>query len=358
MAVSKMTTFAQAVHRTIVAEGWWRSSLADIAPRLPEVLRDCDNLTFDTDAEIRAYAALHLVDRYGRVLQVLEYLFAVGRLPIRHDGVAALEVGAGPAPALYAIHDFYDNLVRWPGRGEDWSTGPLRVCDALDRAPGWDRFLHRLSEQLIADRQATPATGQFSFMRALSEFAGLNVRAIHHESIASLAFDIEAEFDRADEPISRATARRFAYEQGTNRPSAYDLIFVPYFLTRADAPQSFQAELRGLVRSLTPGGVLVVLIGTADQYVEIRSALEKLARSAGLTAVSPPEPMEANVDHARRAIVAGQIRATVAAIRATCSQEQLEPFRRLPRDVIDPSVAFSLPKFRVLSFVNQRRPEK
>lgn len=66
VAVSKMTTFAQAVHRTIVAEGWWRSSLADIAPRLPEVLRDCDNLTFDTDAEVRAYAALHLVDRYGR----------------------------------------------------------------------------------------------------------------------------------------------------------------------------------------------------------------------------------------------------------------------------------------------------
>jgi hypothetical protein len=357
VAVSKMTAFAQSVHRTIVAEGWWRSSLADIAPWLPEALRP-DNLAFDTDAEVRAYAALHLVDRYGRVLQVLEYLFAVGRLPLRHAGVAALEVGAGPAPALYAIHDFYDDLVRWPGRGEERSTGPLRVCDALDRAPGWDHFLHCLSEQLIADRQATPASGQLSFRRALSEFAGLNIRAIHHESIASLAFDIGAEFDQADEPISRMTARRFAYEQGTNRPSAYDLIFVPYFLTRADAPQSFQAELRGLMRSLTPGGVLVVLIGTADQYVEIRSAIEKLARSEGMTTVSPPELMEANVDHARRAIVAGQVRATVAAIAATCSQDQLEPFRRLPRDVIDPSVAFSLPKFRVLSLVNQRRPKK
>jgi len=74
VAVGKMTTFAQAVHRTIVAEGWWRSSLAEIAPRLPRVLRDCDSLTFDTDAEVRAYAALHLADRYGRVLQVLEYI--------------------------------------------------------------------------------------------------------------------------------------------------------------------------------------------------------------------------------------------------------------------------------------------
>jgi hypothetical protein len=357
VAVGKMTTFAQAVHRTIVAEGWWRSSLAAIAPRLPRVLRDCDSLTFDTDAEVRAYAALHLADRYGRVLQVLEYIFAIGRLPLRHAGVAALEVGAGPAPALYAIDDFYDDLVRWPGRGGDWSTGPLRISDALDKAPGWDRLLHRFSEQLIADRRAAPASGQLSFGRALSEFAGLNVRAVHHESIASLASDIEAEFDRADESISRATARRFAYEQGTNRPSAYDLIFVAYFLTRANPPKSFQAELRRLMRSLTPGGVLAVLSST-EQYNEIRPALETLARGAGLTPVIPSEPMEANVDQARRAIVAEQVRTTVAAIRATCSQEQLEPFRRLPRDVIDPSVAFTLPKFMVLAFVNQRRPRK
>ena len=171
-------------------------------------------------------------------MQVLEYLFAIGRLPLRLAGVAALEVGAGPAPALYAIHDFYDDLIRWPGRDEDWSTGPLRISDALDRAPGWDHFLHGLSEQLIADRQATPASGQLSFGQALSEFAGLNIRAIHHDVIASLAASIEAEFDRADEPISRATAYRFAYEQGTDRPSAYDLIFVPYFLTRADTPKT------------------------------------------------------------------------------------------------------------------------
>lgn len=315
MAARNMTTFAHAVDRTIAADGWWASSLADIAPRLPEVLRDCDNLRFDTDVEVRAYAALHLVDRYGRVLQVLEYLFAVGRLPLRRSGVTALEVGAGPAPALYAIYDFYDDLVRWPGRGEDWATGPLRVSDALDEALGWDRFLHRLSEHLVADRGATPTAGQWPFGRAFRGFSGLDVRATHHESIASLASDIEAEFDRADEPISRRTALRFAYEQGTSRPSAYDLIFIPNFLTRADAPQAFQTELRGLMRSLTPGGVLVVLSATAGQYVEIRSAIEALAASAGLTAVSPSEPMEANVDDARRTVVAEQVRASVAAIR-------------------------------------------
>lgn len=68
--------------------------------------------------------------------------------------------------------------------------------------------------------------------------------------------------------------------------------------------------------------------------------------------------MEANVDQARQAIVAGQVREAVAAIRAAGSEDELEPFRRLPRDVIDPSVAFTLPRFRMLAFVNQRRLRK
>ena len=77
-----------------------------------------------------------------------------------------------------------------------------------------------------------------------------------------LASRIEAEIDRADEPIPSGTAFRFAYAEWTYRPSAYDLISVPNFLTQAEAPQLFQAELRGLTRSLTPGGVLVFLCGT------------------------------------------------------------------------------------------------
>jgi len=288
---------------------------------------------------------------------VLEHLLRVGRLPLRRSGIAALEVGAGPAPALYAIRDFYEDLVRWPARG-DWATGPLRVCDALDKAPGWDRFLHRLSEALIAERHTGQEDGQLPFGRVFADFTGLDVRAVHHASVASLAASIEAEFDQAGEPVSRATASRFAYEQGTGRPSAYDLVFVPNFLTRADALQLFQAELRGLMRSLTPGGVFAALCGTGGQYIEIRSGLEALAASSGLTAVGPSDPVEANAGTMRRAIVAGQVRAAVSEIMDACSPEQREPFRRLPPELTDAAIAFSLPKFMALAFVSQGRPRR
>ena len=237
-------------------------------------------------------------------------------------------------------------------------TGPLTISDALDKAPGWDHFLHGMSEELVADRHATPSSGQLSFRRALTEFEGLDVRAVHHATIASLASDIEAEFDRADEAISRATALNLAYQQGISRPSAYDLIFVPYFLTQADVPQSLHSELRALMQSLTPGGVLVVMSATRAQYPEIRSAIEQLAQRTALTDVSPAEPMKANADPARRVTVASQVRETVATIRAMCPPEHLGAFQRLPPAATDPSRTFTLPEFRTLAFVNQNKQKR
>ncbi len=70
----------------------------------------CDALAFRTIDEALAYLVQHLADRYGRVTQVLERLLAVGHLPIRKTRLTVLDIGAGPAPALYAIHDFYDDL--------------------------------------------------------------------------------------------------------------------------------------------------------------------------------------------------------------------------------------------------------
>jgi hypothetical protein len=284
-----MTRFAEAVHQTITTEGLWTSPLADIAPWIPKVLKDCDNLRFDTDVEVRAYATLHLVDRYGRVLQVVEHLFQVGRLPLRRSGIAGLEVGAGPAPALYAIRAFYDDLVNWPDRGEDWSTEPLRVSHALDKAPGWDAFLHHLSEELIEVQQPTSRSGDVPFARALEEFDQLDIREIHNTSIASLASSFEAEYDSDEEPISRSTAFGLAYEQGTDHPSAYDLIFLPNFLTQPNVVETFKPELRGLMRSLTPGGVLVLMTGTGHKYKEIQSEIQALAAGARLIAVGPSE---------------------------------------------------------------------
>jgi len=353
-AVDRMRTFASAVHGA-VTRGTQQSSPVEIAALLPRVLSSCDDIGFHTAAEVCAYAALHLVDRYGRVLQVLEHLFEVGRLPLRRAGVSTLEVGAGPAPALYAIHDFYDDLVEWPGRSTDWSIGPVRNADALDKASGWDGLLHRLSEELMTERGNTSSGGQLPFARRFREFEGFDVHEVHHASIASLAWRIEEEFDSADEWVSRSTALKFAYEEGTDRPSGYDLVFIPNFLTRSDSPQEFRTELRGIMRALTPGGVLVVLCGVANQYLGIRAAVEALARDAGLIPVGPSEPMQSNADAARHTQVIQQVRTTMAAMTAGCSRDQIESLAELLPGILNTSSPFKLPRFCALMYVRQTR---
>lgn len=353
-----METFAEAVHRTIADATRWRASLADAALLLPDALGRCDDLAFDEEAEVLAYATLHLVDRYGRILQVLEHVVGIGRLPLKRVGVTALEVGAGPAPALYATRDFYSDLLHWPGRG-DMSSGTLAISHPLDRGSGWDRFLHWLSEQLIDIRDTTLGHGQLAFARSFGDFATFDVREVHNAAMAAAASQIEWEFERADEPISLAAAFRFAYKDGVTTPSAYDLIFVPYFLTQPDMLQAHEAALRPLTRSLTPGGLLVLLSATGNQYARIRSTIEALAKSAGLLSVGPAEALQANSDDMRRDVVAGQVRRTVAAMKEACPAELWERVSpRLPRDVQDNSVPYDLPKFSALIFANQHPPRR
>ena len=96
-----MRTFAEAVAKTINTDANQFIKSGELASKLMPVLTSCNHLTFDDPAEALAYSGLHLVDRYGRVSQVLENLMRIGRLPLRHAGVGR-EVGAAPAPGLYA----------------------------------------------------------------------------------------------------------------------------------------------------------------------------------------------------------------------------------------------------------------
>jgi hypothetical protein len=141
----RMHTFADAISRTL-REGSKSFVQPDqLACKLGAALRHCDILKFDDGTEACAYAGLHLLDRYGRVNQVLEYLIRIGRLPLRVHGARVLEVGSGPAPAAYAARDFYAELRSWPG-AEGVVFGNLAVFHTLERGRAWDLFLNRLSE--------------------------------------------------------------------------------------------------------------------------------------------------------------------------------------------------------------------
>ncbi|MGW1768593.1 hypothetical protein ACWCQL_31700 [Streptomyces sp. NPDC002073] len=249
----------------------------------------CNELYFEDCDEVAAYTVQHLTDRYGRVTQVLEYLFAEGHIPLRKRRMSVLEVGAGPAPGLFAARDFYADMALWAESVHPQVPFlPVTDMHAVDRGPAWGWLLHHLSERLMSLRSGIPAsTGAYPFNVQYDNFAGFSPSREHDKALSWAAEVISADFDRADEPITRGAARRFAEEDGVGIPSAYDLVIACNFLTMEDSVSVFRRELRNLASGLTPGGLVIAIgqpsYGKKSIYTGIWSDLRALMRGAGLT---------------------------------------------------------------------------
>jgi hypothetical protein len=353
-----MRTFAEAVSQTLYKDGDQFAQSGKLASKLTAVLTSCDHLTFDDRVEALAYSGLHVVDRYGRVSQVLEYLIRVGRLPLRIAGARMLEVGAGPAPALYATRDFYAALSRWPGLG-DIDFGPLGIGDTLDRGRAWDSLLHHLSENLVTIRGRALSDGYLPLDRSIHDFTGFHVRERHHRSVARSAARLASELNEVDEPISDARARQMAYEEGVLEPSAYDMIFLCNFLTQQSMTEIFELELRRLAFSLTPGGLLIVIGGTGGGYPAIYSKIRTIAATAKLCDVSPKEVFQANAESRALSLIADHIRENVRFAIMNCpTLVRSAVIESLPKDLVDDKLQFRLPKFQALIFVRQGPPRR
>lgn len=349
----RASTMGEAIAR-VALPSWYFDTPGAVARSLPEALRNCDALTFSQMSEAVAYAGLHLLDRYGRVMQVLEHLMQIGRLPLRKVGLNVLEVGSGPAPALYAAHDFYSMLVDWPDRGSTEIAG-IKHADSLERGEAWYPILHHVSEQLIEIRGNSQGASVLPFGPSIDDFSGFDTQRRHHEAIAQHARWLLSDFDSADEPISLKTAFRMAYQDGGGLPSAYDLVFMCNFLTQPSMAQIFRKELQKLSRALTPGGVLIVMGATGKQYPAIYDELRDIASAARLADISPADVFDANLSPHLH-IVSEHMRANVAAALADCSdKERHDICSRLPEDLWNPDVEFVLPKYQVLAFAMQKR---
>lgn len=353
-AESRAFTMGQAI-ACVADPSWYHCPPGAVARSLPDVFRNCDALSFSHLSESVAYAGVHLLDRYGRVMQVLEFLMKNGRLPLRKVGFKVLEVGSGPAPALYAVHDFYSILRDWPGRGST-EIAEIKYADSLDRGEAWDSILHHVSEQLMVIRGKNQGAIGLPFRRAIDDLSGFDPQRRHHEAIAQHARKIFSDFNSADEPISSKSAFRIAYQDGGSAPSAYDLIFMCNFLTQPSMTQHYRKELQKLAHSLTPGGVLVVIGATGKQYPEIYKEVVEIASGARLINISPANVFNPNLSPHLN-IVREHMRTNVAAALVACSKkEQQDICSRLPEDLWNPNVEFVLPKYQALVFCMQKRP--
>ncbi len=353
VSLARMRKFGQAIEQVIQKYTFQFNNANLVATKLPDVLKSCDDLAFDDISEVFSYAALHLLVRYDRITQILEYLMKAGRLPLRKIGVSLLEVGAGPAPAGYAVRDFYSLLSRYPRIG-DVKVALLQTLDILDRGKGWDFFLHHLSECLMSEKSFKLNDGSLSFGRTIDDLKDIDPHKRHHDSVLTYASRMAKEYADADEHLPDAAIRHLAYQEGVSGPSAYDYIFVCNFFSQHDMIDRFETEILNLAYSLTPGGLFIVSGAVDSKYLTIYRKIRQLTAKANLLEISPHNSMQSNTDVERLSLVAQHVRTNVAFILSRCTTEtQIEISGQLPKDITSNIVPFSLPKFQALIFVRQ-----
>ena len=123
---------------------------------VPAVLRRCnEQATYEMPGAACAYAWLHMLARYVRTWLALERLVEKNCLPMGTNGVRALDVGTGPGPAAFAIHDFYVAMVGYSEvTGNPRRQPPQVTCVESKKRP--NHLRHQLAEMLFQQAEREP----------------------------------------------------------------------------------------------------------------------------------------------------------------------------------------------------------
>lgn len=113
-----------------------------IVSRFDDVIQNCDTVDYNADGVVEAYTILHFMDRYRRFQLIYLKLLEHEVFPIKSFPIDILDVGTGPAPALFALSDIYLCLRRY---GESISNENLMK---LEFRPDYVEHSHRFREWL------------------------------------------------------------------------------------------------------------------------------------------------------------------------------------------------------------------
>jgi hypothetical protein len=178
----------------------------------PKVLSECDALKFNDPAQALAYLILHLPDRYCRMFQVLERLLLSGRLPVgKSDSFAAIDIGAGPGPGMFAIRSFYVALARYATLSDQsWPIAPLGTAHIVERSLAMPYVLRKfsLALALIEQGHATLPGADRSAPNPLAEELGRSARPFDADYVDFTALDVRQEHQRARDALAEKPTTR------------------------------------------------------------------------------------------------------------------------------------------------------
>jgi|SRR5260221_3052816 len=194
-------------------------------------------------------------------------------------GLEVLDIGTGPAPALYATYDFYQALQNFANeKGYSSLVTPLPNLSSVESSLNMAHFMHRFSE--ISERTSGPYSPTFRDFDRLN-FAELRAK----ERWAR----IEREMDEQD--TSEKYAKWFVSQMfPTDHLYHYNLVILSNFLTEKSKVEGWREELLSTFLTVRHGGIAVVVGGSGEKYQPVYAIVTEVTKEALLDRVTAIVP--------------------------------------------------------------------
>lgn len=224
---------------------YWKA----VAVHMQDVLDFCDKIDYKEPETADAYAICHLLDRYHRFqIMQLELLKSNLTNHLKNRPFNILDVGTGPAPALFAFSDYYRAL-------NAVANEEIYKCeeDYVEQSSGFRAFLHRFCELSL---DLHPYSVPF-----------------HHGT-----------FDNFKN-VSFEERRRGIWDEWYTKKYRFDIALFSNFFTKTDTVSEFRDELISVCRVMRNHG-LIIVVGACDEksekYIDVyKTCDEIIARRFG-----------------------------------------------------------------------------
>jgi hypothetical protein len=258
--------------------------VALVAGRFYDVLSNCDTVNYDDDGGVEAYAILHFLDRFLRFQQIFLKMLERGLLPMKTLPIDALDVGTGPAPALFALSDTYSSLNHFATEVSKESIGsPVLRSDYVESSTRFRDWLHAFTEHANSREadQLTPLQSRLWSVPyhsgSFSDFNGLDFESLRNSYFKSLIDDYAEDFEMDEMvPPPRDFIIRNMIGPEWKNAFHFDLIVFSNFLTSNEQVKRFSKELRSAGRALRNNGLILVVGARKGPYPDIYASVESI----------------------------------------------------------------------------------
>jgi hypothetical protein len=255
-----------------------KQAAMEFLDRLPDIYGMCNEEIYDRPMVAEAYSYIHMVSRYCNWWDTFAKMFDAGWLPMRESGLRALDVGAGPGPATYALLDFtraLDQAVLESDSAGEFKdlVAPRPDVVMVESSRAMSHFVHRLSEERGL---GGPYGARFNDFFGLRLVRTREMNARLRESLISKIMD---EWDVGWDGAEWILREDYT---GWHEPERYHLCMISHFLTTNGIITDAADALEGVKRALPPGGTIAV-VGYAGRGVTYDPIYKELGRQmAGL----------------------------------------------------------------------------